>query len=62
MLGKTTMTSITAKQIAQRLRDIHFDGQGCGTHGSNACSNCFGPSPMNEDEIAREIVALINKG
>lgn len=46
-------------RIADRLRTVHFDGNGCGTHGPNACSNCYGPSPMSADEVAREVAAVV---
>lgn len=45
--------------IAAALARSHWDGEGCGTYGSNACSNCFGPSPMNEREIADLVVKAV---
>lgn len=36
----------------------HWDGTGCGTHGTNACVNCFGPSPYTAREVAREVLRV----
>jgi hypothetical protein len=48
--------SDAAHRAAARLRETHWDGSGCGTHGTNACSRCFGPSPASADEVAREVL------
>lgn len=45
-----------AQRIADYLESIHWDGNGCGTHGTSACSNCFGPSPMTAREIAEAVL------
>lgn len=34
----------------------HWDGTGCGYHGSSACSYCYGPSPMNATEVAESVL------
>lgn len=57
----TDLSDGLADAIAKRLHLIHFDGQGCGTNGSNACSNCFGPSPMSADELAEDIAAEVRR-
>lgn len=41
------------------LTHSHWDGTGCGTHGSNACLYCFGPSPMSVYEIVETICSVI---
>lgn len=48
-----------ATLAAERLRLIHWDGTGCGTHGTSACVNCFGPSPMDAHEVAAEVIAAV---
>jgi hypothetical protein len=53
------MSDDMRERVAEVLRRQHFDGTGCGTNGSNACSNCFGPSPMTADEIADALLPLI---
>ena len=50
-----------AKRIEDRLTMIHFDGEGCGTYGTNACSNCHGPSPMSAYEIARGLAEMLGE-
>lgn len=44
---------------AARLRSIHWDGTGCGTNGHMGCAHCFGPSPLDEREISREVLAAV---
>lgn len=46
-------------EAANRLRIIHWDGMGCDTHGTSACTNCFGPSPMTAHEVAAEVLAAV---
>lgn len=50
-----------AEAIAARLTRIHFDGEGCGTYGPNACSNCFGPSPMSAHELGRDLAVEVRR-
>jgi hypothetical protein len=46
--------------IVQELKKTHFDGTGCGTKGTSACSNCYGEgSQMTAEEIADLIMPLI---
>jgi len=47
------------RTVVDRLRRIHFDGNGCGTHDSGACSACYGPSPLDATEIAEHLVPAI---
>lgn len=50
---------ITDAQVnagADALERMHWDGEGCGTHGTNACSICHGPSPMTPTEVARVVL------
>jgi hypothetical protein len=42
---------------ATRLRTTHWDGNGCGTNGTNGCSRCCGPSPADAREVAAEVLA-----
>ena len=44
---------------AKALRSVHFDGNGCGTHGSNGCSICFGPNPMDSYEVAQVVLEAV---
>lgn len=46
-------------ELAQHLRVRHFDGEGCGTYGVNACSICHGPSPMSAQDVADSLAPLI---
>jgi hypothetical protein len=47
------ITDAQVRAVAEALESMHWDGMGCGTHGTNACSNCHGPSPMSATELAR---------
>lgn len=42
---------------AKRLQAIHWNGTGCGTNSHMGCACCFGPSPADEYEISREVLA-----
>lgn len=46
-------------RAAEWLRVTHWDGNGCGTHGTNACSRCYGPSPADTNEIADDVLEVI---
>lgn len=50
------VSDVEVEYIARALERIHWDGTGCGTHGVNACSNCFGPSPMSSHEVVRFVL------
>lgn len=39
-------------RVAGKLVAVHWDGTGCGDTGGNACSYCYGPSPMSAAEVA----------
>lgn len=55
------MTEQTDREkVAAHLASIHFDGTGCGTTGTNACSNCYGPSPMDAYEVADAVLAVLD--
>ena len=61
------VASVTRRVSAQArdaaiddLNRIHFNGQGCGTHGTNACSNCFGPDPMSAREVVAHVLDVLN--
>lgn len=41
------------ERVAGELAEAHWDGTGCGDAGRNACSYCYGPSPMSAGEVAR---------
>lgn len=41
------------------LQRSHWNGEGCGTHGTNACVYCFGPSPMGAYEVVETILAAV---
>lgn len=45
----------TRDELAAFLESEHFDGTGCGTNGSGACSYCYGPSPMTAEEVAEAV-------
>ena len=49
----------TVEQIAEELRRHHYSGTECRTNGPGGCAQCFGPSPMSAEEIARVVIALI---
>lgn len=53
------MESERREALADYLVVRHFDGNGCGTHENNACSVCFGPSPMTANEIAEMLAPLL---
>lgn len=42
---------------AAYLRGTHWDGTGCGTNGSGACSRCYGPSPADVGEVSEDAIA-----
>ena len=44
------------EKVARELIATHWDGTGCGTTGTNACSNCFGSSPMDPFEVTRTVL------
>jgi hypothetical protein len=55
------VTEQTPVEMATRtLTRVHWDGTGCGTHGTSACTNCFGPSPMSAHEVVRDVFASID--
>ncbi|MGV3564177.1 MAG: hypothetical protein ACO1ON_12945 [Nocardioides sp.] len=58
----TTVAEWLRTEGARALERTHFDGQGCGTHGSNACLNCHGPSPMTAREVAAVLAEHITRG
>lgn len=49
----------TVEQIAEELKRHHFSGTECRTNGPGGCVQCFGPSPMSAEEIARVVRDLI---
>lgn len=53
------MRQAIERTVVDTLRRIHFDGNGCGTHDSGACSVCYGPSPLDATEIAEHLVPAI---
>ena len=55
------LTDDEFEMLRSRLNLVHFDGNGCGTHGNTACSVCHGPSPMSALEVVKELEPLINK-
>lgn len=42
---------------AAYLRSTHWDGNGCGTEGTGGCSRCYGPSPDDSYEVAKDVLA-----
>lgn len=44
------------ERAGEQLDRSHWDGQGCGTHGTNACTYCFGPSPMTTAEVVEQVL------
>lgn len=58
-MASLPVTDEQVEAAAETLIARHWDGTGCGTHGANACSNCFGPSPMSAYEVARAVLEAV---
>lgn len=54
------MSDDLTEKVARALVAMHFDGVGCGdSQHPGACSNCYGPSPMNALEVSRTVLAEV---
>lgn len=57
-MSELVTDEMVEEAAARALVSQHWDGEGCGTHGVNACVNCFGPSPYTAREVAREVLRV----